>query len=135
MIGPWKLPGAPRSFRGPAVCTNFKKHGETNKKGEENILNKRKKHKKTKVVCNPDSGLLVALGVPRIAFLAYFQPAGASRRPDRGDAKIHKNTGIKTNGFWAYACIYIYIYIYIYIHMLMDFWGFLEKVVSKALST
>jgi hypothetical protein len=53
---------------------------------------------KNNVACNPDSGRAVVLSVPRSAFLAYVQPAGASRRPNRGDAKIQKNTGIKTNG-------------------------------------
>jgi hypothetical protein len=37
------------------------------------------KKQKHKVACNPDSGRAVALSVPRNAFLAYFQPAGASR--------------------------------------------------------
>jgi hypothetical protein len=48
-----------------------------------------KKH----VVCNPDSGLLVALTVPRSAFLAYFQPAGASRSLEGSNSeKRRKNT-------------------------------------------
>jgi hypothetical protein len=45
-----------------------------------NILKTLKKQK-NKLACNPDSGLLVVLSVPRSAFLAYFQPAGASRSP------------------------------------------------------
>jgi hypothetical protein len=57
-------------------------------KGEENILKTVKKQKHN-LACNPDFSLLVALSVPRSAFLAYFQPAGASRRPKRGNP--HKN--------------------------------------------
>jgi hypothetical protein len=43
-------------------------------------------------VCNPDFKLLVALGVPRSAFLADFQPAGASNSlPGLKSKKTHKN--------------------------------------------
>jgi hypothetical protein len=52
-----------------------------NKKKGSRILGKSSqalKQKNKKQVCNPDFRLLVALGVPRSGFLAYFQPAGAS---------------------------------------------------------
>jgi hypothetical protein len=78
---------------------------------------KTKKHK-NHVVCNPDSGLLVALGVPRSAFLANFQPAGASRSPP--GLKSKKN--IKTNG-----CVGIYVYIYVHIRIGIDFWNASKK--------
>jgi hypothetical protein len=83
-------------------------------------------------MCNPDFSLLVALGVPRSAFLACFQPAGASRRPTGGDAKIQKKTSIKTNGCspWNSPCFQ---YTPIYRHP-WSFLEFFEKVVSKALS-
>jgi hypothetical protein len=42
---------------------------------------------KNNVACNPDLGRAVVLSVPRSAFLAYFQPAGASRRPDASKSK------------------------------------------------
>jgi hypothetical protein len=74
-------------------------------------------------VCNPDFKLLVALSVPRSAFLAYFQPAGASRRPKRGNAKIHKKDNLIREweiGFSICTC---------------GFLECLEKVVSKALPT
>jgi hypothetical protein len=54
------------------------------------------------------SGLPVALGLPRSAFLAEFQPAGASESlPGAQRQKQHKTSTKKTP-------IYIYIYIYIY---------------------
>jgi hypothetical protein len=45
------------------------------------------KKQKNKVACNPDLGRAVVLSVPRSASLAYFQPAGASRRPDASRSK------------------------------------------------
>jgi hypothetical protein len=45
------------------------------------------KKQKHNLACNPDFSLLVALSVPRSAFLADFQPAGASRRPDASKSK------------------------------------------------
>jgi hypothetical protein len=68
-----------------------------NKKGEEKTFQKTK-NIKTKVVCNPDFKLLVALGAPRSAFLADFQPPGASKSPpgleiEKNSTKhIHENT-------------------------------------------
>jgi hypothetical protein len=47
------------------------------KRRGENILETCEKQKH-KLACNPDFKLLVVLGAPRSAFLAYFQPPGAS---------------------------------------------------------
>jgi hypothetical protein len=68
---------------------------------------KKKKNNKNHVVCKPDFKLPVALSAPRSACLADFQPPGASN--SLPGLKSEKN--LKTNG------------------------EFLEKVVSKALST
>jgi hypothetical protein len=54
----------------------YPSHG---KKKERRKHFKKTKNIKTKVVCNPDFKLLVALGAPRSGFLADFQPAGASK--------------------------------------------------------
>jgi hypothetical protein len=40
--------------------------------------------KQTKLACSPDFKLLVALGAPRSALLADFQPPGASKRASLG---------------------------------------------------
>ena len=45
---------------------------------EERISTKTKTKTKNQLACNADSGRAVALGVPRSAFLADLQPAGAS---------------------------------------------------------
>jgi hypothetical protein len=51
---------------------------EKQNKGEEHMF-KTIKQQRHHLACIPDFKLLVALGVPRCsAFLAYFQPAGAS---------------------------------------------------------
>jgi hypothetical protein len=63
-------PLQPRSYGGAALGLDEKRGNKTLHKNEKT---------KTSSICNADSGLLVALSVPRSAFLADFQPAGASR--------------------------------------------------------
>jgi hypothetical protein len=58
-------------------CTHEKK--KERKTYIQSILKTKKQ--KNKVACNADSGLLLALRLPRSAFLADFQPAGASDSP------------------------------------------------------
>jgi hypothetical protein len=48
-------------------------------KGEGNNSLKTFQKQKNNVVCNPDSGRAVVLSAPRSAFLADFQPPGASK--------------------------------------------------------
>jgi hypothetical protein len=73
----------------------YPSHG---KKKERRNHFKKTKNIKTKVVCNPDFKLLVALGAPRSAFLADSQPPGASNSPpgleiEKNSTKhIHENT-------------------------------------------
>jgi hypothetical protein len=49
------------------------------KNKERKTFKKQEQIHKHNLVCKPDFKPLVALSVPRGAFLAYFQPAGASR--------------------------------------------------------
>jgi hypothetical protein len=89
--------GADAEARGEAEldgwCLRSFELNEKQKEGEEaNILKTFKKQNK-KLACNPDFKLLVALGAPRSAFLAYFQPAGASNSlPGLKSNKKHKKT-------------------------------------------
>jgi hypothetical protein len=86
---------------------------------------KTKKHSNN-VACNPDFKLLVALSAPRSAFLADFQPAGASRRPTRGEMPESTKKHPCDPPRHVHVCVYVH--------------GFLEcrleeVVCSKALST
>jgi hypothetical protein len=86
----------------PALSPDHQKtKGEPNKKqAKTNLLDF---PKKTRVVCNPDLGPAVVLGAPRSAFLADFQPPGASRSPP----------GLKLKNSIKHPQKHLYIYIYI----------------------
>jgi hypothetical protein len=93
----------------------------------------KQKNTKTHVACNADSGAAVALSVPRSAFLADFQPAGASRRPNRGNAKLPTKKHPPCNPPW-----------HVYVHGCMGisgiprrsgFQGSLSTSVERALET
>jgi hypothetical protein len=79
------------------------------------------KNNKNKVACIPDSGRAVALGAPRSAFLADFQPAGASKSlpglKSKKQQKTYTKTPICVYIGAAFTKIYIDIYAYIYLHI------------------
>ena len=80
---------------------------------------------KNNVACKADSGLLVVFSAPRSVFLAYFQPAGASR-------SLQSSRSTKTE---KTQCVNVVPHV---AWVPANKWGFLEffeKVVSKALST
>jgi hypothetical protein len=74
-----------------------------NKRGGKNILKTSKKQKHN-LACIPDFKLLVVFSVPRSAFLAYFQPAGASRSLQGSKSEKAEKTHI-TNYMcpWAWS--------------------------------
>jgi hypothetical protein len=101
------------------------------------------KKQKNNLACNADLGLAVVLSAPRTAFLAYFQPAGASRSPQRSRSRnqhfdgngvtwisgILRNSDVTPHSIHAsmvvphsiYASMVVphYIYIYIYASMVV----------------
>jgi hypothetical protein len=59
---------------------------------------------KNKLACNPDFKLPVVLSAPRSAFLAYFQPPGASKSLPGLKSEKNTKTNITTNGvMWVYV--------------------------------
>jgi hypothetical protein len=87
------------------------------KKGEEKRCWRHLRNKKTKVACNPDLGPAVVLSAPRSAFLADFQPPGASKSLPGAQEQKQQKTCTKTPicAYRGLGGISIYIYIYIYI--------------------
>jgi hypothetical protein len=82
---------------------------------------------KHNLACHPDFKLLVVLSVPRSAFLASFQPAGASKSlPGLKIKNSIKNI--------KHICVYrAWGFHRVFLVVIWLFLGFFEKVVSKAL--
>jgi hypothetical protein len=59
--------------------------------------NKHKQQQNNNLACNADSGRAVVLSLPRSAFLAYFQPAGASRSLQGSNSKKQHFDGNDVN--------------------------------------